>query len=72
VPVDFLFQRIENAQPRVRSKARNWNRHNDFFRGAAAAGQRPVSILGDKETFLFPAEQPRTKGRLRWVPEKSK
>jgi hypothetical protein len=38
--VDLFFQRVENAQPRIRRKARSRNRHNKFSRGGGQI-QRP-------------------------------
>ena len=33
VPVDFFFERIENAQPRIRTKSRAWDGHNEIHCG---------------------------------------
>ena len=36
VPVDFLFERIQDAQPRIRRQSRSRNRHNKNLRGPLA------------------------------------
>jgi len=42
VPVDFLFERIQNAQPRIRRQSRSRNRHNKNFKRAAGWGSALV------------------------------
>ena len=43
VSVDFLFERIQDAQPRISGESRAWNRHMKFF-ALAAAGAALVLI----------------------------
>ena len=40
VPVDFLFERIQDAQPRIRRKSRSRNGHNQKFKRGRWLGQR--------------------------------
>src|SRR3954452_3012551 len=52
--IDLFFQRVENAQPRIRRKTGSGNRHSEFFRWATGAGSAP----GYKNRFVKNCDQP--------------
>ena len=69
VPVDFLFQRVEDAGPGIRRDGRSRNRHKQKTSLAPLQGERPeLCFLKMVHSGLYQRRFWRTTLRTCWVP----